>query len=79
MTCERKQNWHHVMGSYIYVCVEIKKQFALRWLEGKSLGIEINYVGICFLDLFLVPQKKLSHMISLGLLLGNRHGPPCGI
>ena len=67
------------MGSYIYVCVEIKKQFAWRGLEGMSLGIEIGYVGLCFLDLFLVPQEKLSHMINLGLLLGNRYGPPRGI
>jgi hypothetical protein len=47
----------------------------MRGLEGRSLGIEISYVGLCFLDLFLVPQEKLSYMINLGLLLGNRHAP----
>ena len=80
MTCKRKkQNWHHVVGSYIYVCVEIKKQFAWRGLEGRSLGIKIGYVGLYFLDLFLILQEKLSHMINLGLLLGSHHGPPRGI
>jgi hypothetical protein len=41
-----------------------------------SLGIEISYVSLCFWDLFLVPKEKLSHVINLGLLLGNRHNPP---
>jgi hypothetical protein len=67
------------MCSYIYMCVEIKKQFARKGLEGWSLGIEISYVGLCFLDLFLVPKEKLSRTISLGLLLGNRHSPSRGI
>jgi hypothetical protein len=31
--------------------------------------------GLCFLDLFLVPQEKLSDMINLGLLLVNHQGP----
>ena len=60
---------------HIYVCVKIKKQFVRRGLERRSLGIEISYVGLYFLDLFLVPQEKLSHMINLGLLFGNHHSP----
>ena len=35
----------------------------------------MGYVGLYFLDLFLVTQEKLSHMINLGLLLENRHAP----
>ena len=75
----KKKIWHHVMGSYIYVCVENKKQFTWKRLEEKSLGIKIGCGDLCFLVLFLVPQEKLSHMINLELLLGNRDGPPRGI
>jgi hypothetical protein len=63
----------------IYMCVEIKKQFALRGLEGRSIGIEISYVGLSFLDLFLISKEKPSYMINLELLLGNRHNPQHGI
>jgi hypothetical protein len=53
--------------SPIYLCVwKLRSILYEEDLKGEvDLGIEISYVGLCFLDLFLVPQEKFSHMINL--------------